>query len=41
MNHKPSEKGLYIERRSVELKSAKATGIQAGKVFKKARAALG
>jgi putative addiction module component (TIGR02574 family) len=29
-----------IERRSVELKSGKVTGTPAGKVFKKARAAL-
>jgi putative addiction module component (TIGR02574 family) len=31
---------VEIERRSVELKSGKATGIPVGKVFKKARAAL-
>jgi putative addiction module component (TIGR02574 family) len=31
---------LEIERRSVELKSGKVTGVPAGKVFKKARAAL-
>ena len=29
-----------VERRSVELKGGKVTGIPAGKVFKKARAAL-
>jgi len=29
-----------IERRSVELKGGKVTGVPAGKVFKKARAAL-
>lgn len=29
-----------IERRSAELKAGKVTGIPAGKVFKKARAAL-
>ena len=32
---------VEIERRSVELKSGKATGVPAAKVFKKARAALG
>ena len=31
---------LEIERRSVELKSGKVKGAPAGKVFKKARAAL-
>jgi putative addiction module component (TIGR02574 family) len=31
---------LEIERRSVELKSGKVKGVPAGKVFKKARAAL-
>lgn len=31
---------VEIERRSVELKSGKVSGVPAGKVFKKARAAL-